>query len=331
MESEENSQIEELMAKYLSGNASPQEIEELEAWVMADSENRHTFKAFKKAWMLTGATMDERKVDVNQLWKKTSKELFPQAKVVPLASRRNTGRWLLLAAAVVAVLILGIWLINNVNTQAPQTFATAEQDMQVELADGTKAHLNKNTRITFLPKDENGNRKLQLEGVAFLKVARDVEHPLEVVTNSIQVRVLGTAFLVDARDDRQKAEVIVASGHVRVSSPGLDSVELLANEKAVFDLGQQKLVKSPNTDQNYLSFAQDSLIFDKTPLGGIIEVLGRHFDKKIKLENESLKNCKFTGTFTDESLREILTVIANSLNINVKKEENAYLFSGTCN
>lgn len=319
--------MEELVIKYLSGNASPEEIRELEAWVLADAENKKQFMAIKKAWMLTGAARDERQTDVEKRWQETSEILFGKSKIRPLASTRKSVPWYAIAAAVVGLILIGIWLLNREN-HSPKTYIATDSPREVQLPDGSRVFMNKNTSITFSPKDASGNRALSMDGVAFFDVKRDVSRPFEVSTPSIRVRVLGTSFLVDAQ--KEKAEVLVKSGRVRVSLPGVDSLDLTANEGASFKQEAQSLKKIKQIDPNYLSFVNDSLVFDNTALDQVVRTLSRHFEVDISLENEELKNCLFVGTFTNESLEEILRLMKFSLGIEYRKNGSTYLISGSC-
>lgn len=322
--------MEDLIIKYLSGNASPEEIGELEAWVLADSKHKKQFMAIKKAWMISGAVEDPNQIDIDRKWTETSQKLFPSTQTLPLSTPNRWPQRLAIAATIVGLIVLGIWLLNRGSSPA-ENYLASNSTQEVRLADGTQVFLNKNSSISFEQDKENAQRRAKLTGTAFFDVARDKSRPFVISTSTIQVKVLGTSFLVDAREKHSDAEVFVKSGLVRVSVPGKDSIELKAGEGVRYSSTFEKLSKLSEVDPNYLSFTRDSLVFDNAPMDQVAEALSRHFGVDVSIENEALKTCRVNGTYTTESLTDILKLMEVSNGIKFKKEGSGYLISGSCN
>ena len=56
----------ELIVKYLSGEATDAERLELERWVLASAEQKAQFLAAKKSWIMAGLTENSDKIDLNK-------------------------------------------------------------------------------------------------------------------------------------------------------------------------------------------------------------------------------------------------------------------------
>ncbi|MCB0706617.1 MAG: FecR domain-containing protein [Saprospiraceae bacterium] len=315
----------DVASKYLSGNASDLEVRELEKWVLADPENKRQFMAFKKAWMLSGLEKAAPIAHVDDLWKQTAAQLTPEAKVVPI--KRN---WLRIAAAI-ALLVLASTVIFY-NLRPDEVFLAEATDTvnQVALTDGSQIALNQSSSLSYSFDKKKGTRVVNLTGDAFFDVARDEAHPFIIKTSLIEIEVLGTSFYVDAREGQPEIQVIVESGRVAVRYQSQETI-LEANEKAVFQISTNQLAKQINEDANYLALKTNKLVFENTSLDEVVFALNRQYHTNIQMENEGLKDCTLSSTFTNKSLTAVLNILESSMpGIEVIDEGNVVVLSGRC-
>ncbi len=321
---QESIHIDEIIAKYLSKNASEDETKTLEQWVLDDKQNKAHFIEMKKAWMLSGIKQTDTSNNTEKAWENLSKQLFEasSAKVIPLFKRQ----WAVAASLV--LLVLSGWLIYQFVGQ-PTTF-TAETSTNAalyQLADGSKIILNQQSALSF--ETIESNRIATLEGDAYFDVARDEQQPFIVKTNNIQIKVLGTAFYVDSRKNQSETQVIVEEGKVAVSYNS-QSVILTAGDKAVFEKSSGKLVKVINEDKNFNSLKTNVLQFENTNLSEVAYVLNRQFNIEVSLENQQLKNCQLNAVFKDKSMPSIIKVIESTLGVKMNQTGNNVVISGNC-
>lgn len=323
-----HSHFSELMSKYVSGNASAQEVAELEAWVLENSEHKQQFQAFKKAWMLTGMQREQAKVDVDAMWRQTSEQLFPQAKsakVVDMKPRINRRLWFGIAAAVVALIVAVIWIFPS-KDDSPLIVQTTDKIQSLTLSDGSQITLNQESSFRFEATEE-GQRQVELTGDAYFEVARDEKRPFVIQAQEVEIEVLGTAFYVDAREGQSDIQVVVASGSVAVRAGGEEQV-LRANEKATFQKDNAQLLKQANEDINFRALKTDTLIFEDAPMEEVVYVLNRRYRAKIRIENTSFTQCKLTGTYRNMSLNDILEVLQVTFEIEAKKQGEEIVLTG---
>ncbi|MEM6804583.1 MAG: FecR domain-containing protein [Bacteroidota bacterium] len=325
-----DSQHIDLITRYLSGNTEPEEIQELEDWVRADLENKAHFQAMKKAWMLSGMKDNWQEVSTEALWEQTSNQLFSEPKLVDMKAKSSPFNWLGVAAAVVVLLIISVFLFQNFFDSKPYLTQAFEEAREIKLSDGSQVVLNQSSLLKFQEENERGQREVALEGDAFFEVSRDSLHPFVIRSQGVEVEVLGTAFYVDAREQEEELQVIVESGRVAVRSSGQEEI-LQAGEKAVFSKQDQQLSKSKNDDPNFTAIKSKQLVFEGSPMDEVAFVLERQYGVDILFEREELKACPLDGTYEDYELEAILDIIEASLGITYERRGDRISLGGMCN
>ena len=321
----------DLISRYLSGNATNAEVRQLEEWVMASPENKAQFKAAKKAWMLSGMQAEKQSVDVNSSWQSLAGRIFGTATIRPLKPQRRNNRWLRIAAGFALVLLGGFaWLVLNNNGKKLMVEAT-DGIQTINLPDGSELTLNQSTTITYKNDRKSGDRLLQLNGDAFFEVAENKEAPFVIETAWLNVTVLGTSFYVDARPNQEEIQVMVQSGIVEVrTNEQIDT--LLQGDKVIFNKGSRKMIRAKNDDLNFNSLKTGILIFNDTPLEQVIFALNRQFGANIKLEKTNNSTCAYDGTFEQRTLSSILTVMGVALDLEIiERPDEVILKAPPCN
>jgi transmembrane sensor len=196
----------------------------------------------------------------------------------------------------------------------------------VTLVDGSNIHLNAGTRLKLPESFSETTREVFLEGEAFFDVFRDTRRPFTVKSSSLLVSVLGTSFNVDASQPSQ-IEVSVATGKVEVSSSN-DAVILLPNQKALFNLKENKIVKSSSSANDWV-WLSGKLIFDKTPFSEVIVMLEKIYEKPIQIDAKMM-SCTVTGEFTvrETDLEKILEGLKFVLAFDYKENDGKIIISG---
>jgi Fe2+-dicitrate sensor, membrane component len=105
---------------------------------------------------------------------------------------------LLRTAAVVAVVALtGMFAWRTVLMPAPITYFNADTTiMHVAMPDGSDIWLTPGSTLCYDETFHTDKRRVHLDGEAYFDVEHDAEHPFDVVTPNLRVRVLGTVFSV---------------------------------------------------------------------------------------------------------------------------------------
>jgi len=246
----------EILHKYLSNEASEQEVQALFEWIEASEENKREFLTAKKAWVLSTFT-------------EVSIEDVP---VIQLQPKKRIGQYMQYAAAILVFMAFATTfslLKNKSETSKEITLALGDgrleyfsekkqtdllndkgvliakkfpnqiiyfgkvQDQEVNyntlkipygkrfkltLSDGTIVSLNSGTTLRYPEQfGINGNRNVYLTGEAFFEVAKDKTHPFIVHANQANIEVLGTKFNVSAYSENPTVNSTLLEGSIKMS------------------------------------------------------------------------------------------------------------------
>jgi ferric-dicitrate binding protein FerR (iron transport regulator) len=294
---------------------------------MADPEHRQQFMTFKKAWMLSGMQQSTQEADVDELWAQTAAEVFKEAKEVPISTAGSRGRWLSIAASIAVLLVASFWLYRNYFADRPMAVATRAGTEAFDLPDGSAITLNRFAALNYEPSDSQ--RTITLTGDAYFDVSPQPDRPFIIRTQNVEIEVLGTSFYVDARENQPEVQVMVAEGSVAVRADS-QTIQLSANEKAVFRKDSQVLEAKANDDPNFQAVKTGRLIFQNSSMEYIAFALERQFDREVRLNLNNSSACALYGNYDNKPLDSVLFFIENALSIQIEEQGDSLIFTGDC-
>ena len=334
----------DLIAKYLLGEATTEERQELEVWVTSSSENKAEFGAVRQLLETTNFEADNVDVDTDKAWdklytrigneKRENKVIDIQTKSGKSRIKRYYGIAAVLLGVIIAVSIVFRFLQSPIESTVQLVeISTTEKTIIDTLPDGSIVTLNKNTFISFPTQFANNERRVKLTGEAFFDVEEDPNNPFIIEVGGAEVVVLGTSFNVKAYDINEAIEVVVETGKVQLkSATQMKSVVLEPGDKGIYQKRNSEIYKSENDNAAYAYWRLNKLIFRNTPLKEVVEVVNEHYNTRITYDHEGIGRCKFTATFENDSIETILDILAITFHLEVDKIESEILLSGEgCN
>jgi transmembrane sensor len=200
---------------------------------------------------------------------------------------------------------------------------------QYTLEDGTKVWLDRNSAIDF-SEFSHARRVVTLTGRAYFSVEHDSDHTFRIFAGGCKVVVVGTSFVVHAPETGTSNTVNVIEGSVRLlgNDTGKGLV-LRTGDKGIFNRSSRQITKEPGDIRNMLAWRDRKLVFNKTPLGDVAQTVSEYFGYSLRLGNPALLRCKFTGSFSEPALKDILTALSSSLPVTVTPDADGYLIQGT--
>ena len=236
--------------------------------------------------------------------------------------RRPRISFLQWSAAAVILLLVGFgsyWFYNQRQADWIAESTVAGQIKDVFLPDSTVIYLSENTEIKYDRKSfGKGNRNVLLQGKAFFKVKRDETSPFSVKTKQTKVEVLGTSFQIAEYKDRVKVDVL--TGKVRFEAES-EEVLLSAGMGAIYKPKENNIEISNEIGENVMSWKEGILRFNHTPMYKVVNDLRDFYDINITSLSEEEKNLQLTTSFKDMSIDEVLRIINQTLDINLKTEK----------
>jgi ferric-dicitrate binding protein FerR (iron transport regulator) len=238
------------------------------------------------------------------------------------------------AAAVLflPLLLVTVWSITrNGDTQSvefthQEITTPSGMRSQIVLPDGSKVWLNAESTIGYSIPFSVDERLVDLKGEAFFEVAADREHPMVITSGNARLRVTGTSFNVKAYADEEVVEVSLLEGGLKLSL--LSDVE----EKNAYAVvpgnhvsvsGSKISVRNENLDK-YASWRYGNLVFDETPMPEMVRKLERWYGVDVVLKDERLYSYRFTTTFIDQSLPQVLELLELSSPISIDYQPGSY-------
>ena len=344
--SEIGNPIDELIAKYLAGEANEQERQELEAWAGQSGDNKAVLDESRRTMESVGHWLGIQKYDTSMAWSGLERRLDESAKVLSLQpeSPRGVfaGRLLKVAASLLIALSLGIagYYLGFRNHQ-PSVYTEVRSGQrqvldQVVLPDGTVVTLNSQSKLTY-PREFSGNsREVSVSGEAFFDVVPDAARPFIITAGDARIRVLGTSFNVLAYPGDTLVEVVVESGKVQVTSSGsetqvADNLLLDPGEKGTYLSRDGSLFKRVNTDPNVSAWRTHRFEFNETPLAEVVQLLEKVYFVEVSLSDPSIGNLMLTASFDQQPVEFILDVIRLTFQLDLTQSKSHYYLTQRAN
>lgn len=316
----------ELVAKYLAGEATPEEVRAVESWAAEAESNR---KELENLRLMMEVEPETEGFDTDAAWSRVSSQTVATPTTAP-ASRR----WLMpVAAAAILLIAVTFFFFRNPGEVAPKmlSFKTEDKTEVLTLPDGSSITLNAHSELTYPEKFADNGRNVSLKGEAFFQVAHNPEAPFSISAEGSKITVLGTEFNV--RTGSQEVEVLVESGKVQFeqekeTSKESEKVILTKGEKGIFNREKGTVSEEQSEDQNEMFWRTGSLKYTDAPLSQVFAELESIFQVEIELENSAIGQCALGGSYTDVTLESVLTAISKSFDLKFEQNESRYIISG---
>lgn len=323
---DDHSVIYDLVSKKLTGELSLEEKLVLDQLMSASEENQRIATEVEKIWNQSAPSVQ---VDTDLAWNALSDRIteHDEDNVIPITvAPSNSFRLISIAASF--ALIIGIFALYQLG-QPPEVLTHVAADTElITLPDGTKVDVQAGSTISYPKEFTQKTREITLSGTAFFDVTKNTEKPFIIHSGEVDVKVLGTSFYVQTTDEGN-IDVNVKTGTVRVAQVADTSnhVILQADENIRFEKnsGQLKLIENV---ENNLFWKTKTLIFRRTPLTQVVDIVNSSYNKEISLGNTELSNCKLTATFKNNSFEEVIEVIKTTFSITIDQKDSKWILNG---
>lgn len=266
-----------------------------------------------------------------------------------------------LAAAVIALLIYGIFMTyrflpGNAKVEYNEISTLRGQKTQITLADGSQIWLNSETSLKY-PTSLNSKKVIvYLDGEAYFKVAKVRKRTFVVNTSTIDISVLGTSFNVKSYKGDKTVETTLEEGRISITGTAgnkkiKDPVILNPNQQAtlikesdeivVNDQNQANMKETPDLRKEamdaessglnvrekvnadiYTSWKDGKFIFRSENFESLSKRMERWYDIEIIIQDEDLKDKRYTGVFEKETVEQALRALSLSYPFSYKIDRN---------
>ncbi len=322
--------MEELILKYLKGEASESEMLEIESWVKESPENRREFARKVNLYALSAnVNGNDDRSDLGKI----------VSRIRQMERTRRAVRYT--AAAVVAgILFVGAGLYSSYKIGSYKNeveYILGQNDTELEystpygvksrisLPDNSVVWLNSGSRISFPSKFAGNERLISFSGEGFFEVQRDSLRPMKIVTpGDVTVNVLGTKFNLNTYAEESSMSLLLLSGKVNIRMKNGRMIEnIKPSEKVVIDKVEKSSRINPVKDTlPTTGWREGWLIFDDLPLSEVFVKMKRWYGITVKIEDNSILEKRFSAKFKEESASQVLDLMRKTQLINYTVQDS---------
>ncbi len=321
---------EELMAKFLMGECSEEELHKVNIWLDESGENaRELFRA-EQIYHLGRSEefADEKKIEraEKQLSKRLKQEETRRYKM------RRMNTWMRYAAMFIGIFFISglSYYIYQSQSETDDLVAVIATDKVKELMlpDGTKVWLNKHTTLKYPREFSEKGRNVYMEGEAYFEVKRNTEKPFIVRSEAMQVRVLGTVFNLKSDKNNPLAVATLVKGEIEVKGNHDEGMIVLSpGQKAELNGMTRRLVVK-QVDTSIENWHNNQFVFEKADIFTIARTLESSYGVKIILAPDVDSMKTYTGALKKKNtVEEVLNSVKNVIPIEYKIVGNSVFLS----
>jgi ferric-dicitrate binding protein FerR (iron transport regulator) len=336
--------MEEIIIRYFQDNATAEEKAMLESWLKKNQDNQTEFESVRKTWDLASRLNKIHSVNVVSARKKVKRKIPEFRK-----SRGLFFYWQRIAAVIILPLMISVagyicFLNQEPDDEIFQQTITSSYGTRnhLNLPDGTGVWLNSGSVLRFPSKFQGSRREVYLQGEAFFEVANDRLRPFYVNLGEMSVKAVGTSFNIAAYKKDNTFETTLISGELLLVKKNRSRKDVVLckmepNQHTIYDKSRKKItlyedvlppagnteeirtIKSVNAEpvpqkvdifeNKYTSWINGKLIFRNDPMDEVIKRLGRWYNVDIRLQDTILYDFRYTATFIDETLEQVLELL----------------------
>lgn len=321
----------EQLAREVSGNAS--EADKTGFGQQPEPEMPEARRQAERVWQGTALPQDHYEPDVANGWQRfqlrvqtRSVELNQKDRFTP--KKTSYYRWSV-AATISLLLMAGAYFFSRpVEPGWTEIRTAAHETKTIRLTDGSTVALNQKSIFSYPTNFQRENRTVRLTGEAFFTVAKAEGKRFTIYAGGTKTEVIGTSFNLRAYANAP-VKVQVVTGKVAFARTATDdAIFLTPGQEGI--LSQEKLIakKQPIASRNFESWKTKNLTFTNMRLDQLTADLENYFNVTITIPNEALRHCRFTTSFRNPDLQEVLDVLAITGNLTITKNGNQYQITG---
>jgi len=251
----------------------------------------------KKVWELSGNYDKKLNPDIDAAWNEFDR------KRKSLTNTKIVKRSFLFPLSIAAgmALAIGFYFLNT-SSQVYQNLVTAENQIEnILLPDGSEMWVNENSSVSYFSSKDD-ERNVLLEGEAYFDVKPNKAKPFTVKSGNTAIKVIGTS--------------------------GSAKIQLKKGESAIVKAGKLK----KRAGNNIGGWKTKEFRFNKQSIAEILDEIQREYDVKVVFRNRDLEKCSFTTNFDNDTIDDVVEVIATGLGCEVKKvnDTSFVLKGGSC-
>lgn len=244
-------------------------------------------------------------------------------------------KWSIACSTVALGVVLSVVLITYLFV-SPRLANTSQKDVWMEvpvgstsrivLPDGSIAHINENSHLTYSHLFGIKNREIKMSGECYFEVKKNEKQPFIVCSDAMKIQVLGTKFNVRDYPNNNHSSVDLLEGKVTASNikDETNSYELHPNQRITLNkhTGEIQIEYLHNTKE--LLWTSEELALNGKSLTDITYILSQRYHVNIVISNDSMRKLRFGGSLSlnNQHINDVLDVLKSTGKIRYRTKNN---------
>ena len=309
-----------IINKFFAGETSDSELDLLKNWLTESRVNRKEFDEENEIWQETNLQVKYKYFNAEKGWENVRAKIargniYTGSRVVVL---KKSIFWSIAVAASIAILIaLGnifLWrteIKNNLSGNNAITKIRTHEGERVDitLPDSTRIIMNSGSTIEYSNDFNVKDRKIRLFGEAYFDVVKNSEKPFQVYLDKMTVVATGTKFNIFSYNSENRIEATLEDGSINVVIPGKETIYVSPGQQVTYFTNNNKAVVEDVTIESFTSWKENILRLNDTPFEEALRNIARRHNVIFEIQDSKLLDLKYTATFIDESIEEIMQML----------------------
>ena len=308
-----------LIYRFFAGEISDNEMILLKTWLEKDPECRRIFNEQNEIWQEVSYLTGSEYYKTEAAWANIYSNLgFGKNNYRSFTLVGKNSYRILIAATALAILItigsLGLWItgkysLNQIEDASIMISTNEGEKAHISLADSTEIILNSESTISYNRLYNIKDRIVKLSGEAFFDVRTIPEKPFIVKLDQMIISATGTKFNVFHFNNEDRIETTLEEGHIQISIKNKKPIDLKSGQQIVFFVNSGKVIIRDVATDTYTSWTDNKLRLIDTPFEESLRRIARKYNVKFEITDRDLLSLKYTATFIDESIEDVMEML----------------------
>ena len=324
--------MEDIIVRYLNGQASNEEKQLLLAWLKVHEDNRKLFSELQTVWQVAGHHSDPAEGA-----EKAFNRFINRVDLLEMSYRKKirtlSVKWMAAAAVIIVLLSAGSFWAGRFKSATSQRMYTIVMSKgckgPVLLPDSTVVWLNGNSKLSYPETFAHKERNVTLEGEGYFDVVKNPKAPFFVQTRGMKIKVLGTRFDVKSYAGNALLETTLLSGSVEVEVSETKQRSILKpNQQLLYNTANRSVSIEEVDASEQILWVNDQLELSNEKLSDILRKLGYWYRIEFIVAPDVSTEQRLSFVVRKESKEELLDILTQISSIHYTlKGDKVYVTS----
>lgn len=298
--------IDNALKAYLDGDRSDKVVQTILEWTEKSHRNARLLIELEQILASEGVKAKTSPENVEGAYRKFNRRI------------KFYNKFFRYAVGVAAAFVAGVagFLLWNKSINETMLVARSGNEVKViNLSDGSKVWLNKNSELHYPKIFKGGIRKVGLVGEAYFEVGANKDYPFIVCSNGLRATAVGTAFNFNTRISNEIEEIALLEGSLYVQGKENEGeIMIVPYQKVILDKEAKKMTTEHIRSGVEAYWHNRFAPLNNATMNDIARIFESIYGVKIKLIGDNNYQSTYSGFISqNETIEEALKALSYSI------------------